>query len=127
MQERDRRDFLEKFQPGSRVVGLAVIGGIFAEGVDLPGERLMAVTVVGTGLPRLSLERDLLRGHFEKTRGRGFDYAYRIPGMQRVQQAVGRLIRTEEDSGSALLIDERFLDRRQQSLFPAWWRPEFPD
>lgn len=126
MREQDRRDFLEKFQPGSRVLALAVIGGIFAEGVDLPGERLKAVTVVGTGLPRLSLERDLLRGHFEKTRGRGFDYAYRIPGMQRVQQAVGRLIRTEEDSGSALLIDGRFLDPRQRSLFPAWWQPEFP-
>ncbi len=126
MRDRERRDFLEKFQPGSRVVGLAVIGGIFSEGVDLPGERLKAVTVVGTGLPRLSLERDLLRGHFEKTRGRGFDYAYRIPGMQRVQQAVGRLIRTEEDSGSALLIDRRFLDPRQRSLFPVWWRPEFP-
>jgi len=126
MRERDRREFLEKFQPGKCVTGLAVIGGIFAEGVDLPGERLVAVTVVGTGLPRLSLERDLLRAHFEKTRGRGFDYAYRIPGMQRVQQAVGRLIRTEEDVGSALLIDGRFLDPRQRSLFPAWWRPEFP-
>jgi DNA excision repair protein ERCC-2 len=126
MQERKRQDFLDAFQPGSRVVALVVVGGIFAEGVDLPGERLKAVTVVGTGLPRLSLERDLLRHHFEKTRGRGFDYAYRIPGMQRVQQAVGRLIRTEEDSGSALLIDARFLDPRQRSLFPAWWRPEFP-
>ena len=127
MREAQRREFLEKFQPGSCVLGLAVIGGIFAEGVDLPGERLKAVAVVGTGLPRLSLERDILRGHFEKTRGRGFDYAYRLPGMQRVQQAVGRLIRSEEDSGSALLIDERFLDARQWSLFPKWWRPEFPD
>jgi Rad3-related DNA helicase len=123
MADTERVEFLEKFQPGSRVLALAVLGGIFAEGVDLPGDRLNAVAVIGTGLPRLSLERDILRSHFEATRGRGFDFAYRIPGMQRVQQAIGRLIRTEEDRGSAILIDQRFLENSQQSLFPAWWHP----
>lgn len=124
MSDSERADFLVKFQPGSRLLALAVIGGIFSEGVDLPGERLNAVTIVGTGLPRLSLERDILRSHFESTRGSGFDYAYRIPGMQRVQQAVGRLIRAEQDHGSALLIDRRFLEPSQNRLFPAWWHPE---
>lgn len=123
MTEAERSEFLKNFQPGSRLLGLAVLGGIFSEGVDLPGDRLNAVAVVGTGLPRLSLERDILRSHFEATRGSGFDYAYRIPGMQRVQQAIGRLIRTEEDQGSALLIDRRFLEPAQKRLFPAWWHP----
>ena len=124
MSESERAAFLEKFQPGSRLLALAVLGGIFSEGVDLPGARLNAVTVLGTGLPRLSLERDILRTHFEATRGAGFDYAYRIPGMQRVQQAIGRLIRTEEDHGSALLIDRRFFEPAQHRLFPAWWHPQ---
>jgi Rad3-related DNA helicase len=98
-----------------------VLGGIFAEGVDLPGERLVGVTVIGTGLPRLSLERDILQAYFEDARGSGFDYAYRFPGMQRVLQAVGRLIRTETDTGSILLVDRRFLEPRHRMLFPPWW------
>jgi Rad3-related DNA helicase len=99
-----------------------VLGGIFSEGIDLPGDRLVGVTVIGTGLPRLSLERDILQAHFEKTKGSGFDYAYRFPGMQRVLQAAGRLIRTETDKGSALLIDQRFLEPRHRILFPSWWK-----
>ena len=122
MSEAERCAFLDAFQPGSRRTAFAVLGGIFAEGVDLPGDRLVGVTVIGTGLPGLSLERDILQAHFEKTRGAGFDYAYRFPGMQRVLQAAGRLIRSETDSGSALLVDRRFLEPRHQVLFPAWWR-----
>jgi cell division protein FtsI (penicillin-binding protein 3) len=93
-----------------------------ASGIDLPGERLVGVTVIGTGLPRLSLERDILQAHFEEKKGSGFDYAYRFPGMQRVLQAAGRLIRTETDKGSALLVDQRFLEPRHRVLFPSWWR-----
>ena len=122
MSDADRSAFLEAFQPGAPRTALAVLGGIFSEGIDLPGERLVGVTVIGTGLPRLSLERDILQGHFEKTKGSGFDYAYRFPGMQRVLQAAGRLIRTETDTGSALLIDQRFLEPRHAILFPAWWQ-----
>ena len=121
MDETQRGAFLARLVPGENAVGLAVLGGIFSEGVDLPGDRLVAVTVIGIGLPRLSLERDLLQAHFEATRGAGFDFAYRFPGMQRVLQAVGRLIRTESDRGSALLIDQRFTERRTRVLFPAWW------
>jgi DNA excision repair protein ERCC-2 len=121
MSESERHVFLDSFQPGSRTIALAVLGGIFAEGVDLPGERLVGVTVIGTGLPRLSLERDILQSYFEDTKGSGFDYAYRFPGMQRVLQAVGRLIRTETDRGSILLVDRRFLEPRHRMLFPPWW------
>jgi Rad3-related DNA helicase len=121
MSDTERSVFLDAFQPDSHRTALAVLGGIFSEGIDLPGERLVGVTVIGTGLPRLSLERDILKGHFEKTKGSGFDYAYRFPGMQRVLQAAGRLIRTETDTGSALLIDQRFLEPRHEVLFPSWW------
>jgi Rad3-related DNA helicase len=121
MSEAGRNGFLDAFQPKSRTIALAVLGGIFAEGVDLPGERLVGVTVIGTGLPRLSLERDILQSYFEEAQGAGFDYAYRFPGMQRVLQAAGRLIRTETDIGSVLLVDRRFLEPRHQVLFPPWW------
>jgi DNA excision repair protein ERCC-2 len=121
MEEEQRVLFLQKFETASQVVGLAVLGGIFSEGVDLPGDRLIGVAVVGVGLPRLSLERDILQALFEATRGQGFDYAYRFPGMQRVLQAVGRLIRSEADRGTALLIDRRFRESRYRALFPNWW------
>jgi DNA excision repair protein ERCC-2 len=78
--------------------------------------------VIGVGLPGLSIERDLLVAYFDQKEGRGFDYAYRYPGMQRVRQAVGRLIRTEKDQGTALLVDRRFHEPRYQRLFPSWWR-----
>jgi DNA excision repair protein ERCC-2 len=122
MPDAERSAFLDSFQPESRRTALAVLGGIFSEGIDLPGERLVGVTVIGTGLPRLSLERDILLAHFEEKKGSGFDYAYRFPGMQRVLQAAGRLIRTETDKGSALLVDQRFLEPRHRILFPSWWR-----
>jgi DNA excision repair protein ERCC-2 len=123
MSEAEREAFLARFARVGRGLGLAVLGGIFAEGIDLPGDRLVGVTVVGVGLPRLSLERDVLLDHFEKTRQAGFDYAYRFPGMQRVLQAVGRLIRTEEDRGAALLIDQRFRQPGYRNLLPEWWKP----
>lgn len=121
MDESQRSAFLDRFRTRSSSIGLAVLGGIFAEGVDLPGDQLVGVTVIGVGLPRLSLERDLLLQHFAATRGTGFDYAYRFPGMQRVLQAVGRLIRTESDRGGVLLIDHRFREHRYRVLFPDWW------
>jgi DNA excision repair protein ERCC-2 len=122
MPDAERSAFLDSFQPASRRTALAVLGGIFSEGIDLPGDRLVGVTVIGSGLPRLSLERDILQAHFEEKKGSGFDYAYRFPGMQRVLQAAGRLIRTETDKGSALLVDQRFLELRHQNFFPSWWR-----
>jgi DNA excision repair protein ERCC-2 len=122
MAESERESFLAKFTNGTGSVGLAVMGGIFAEGIDLPGEQLVGVTVIGVGLPGLSIERDLLVTYFDQKERPGFDYAYRFPGMQRVLQAVGRLIRSEDDQGAALLVDRRFLESRYESLFPTWWR-----
>ena len=121
MAESERHSFLAKFTNETDSVGLAVMGGIFAEGIDLPGEQLIGVTVIGVGLPRLSIERDLLVTYFDQKERPGFDYAYRYPGMQRVLQAVGRLIRSEDDEGAALLVDRRFLEPRYESLFPRWW------
>lgn len=122
MAESERESFLANFTSGTGSVGLAVMGGIFAEGIDLPGEQLVGVTVIGVGLPGLSIERDLLVTYFDQKERPGFDYAYRFPGMQRVLQAVGRLIRSEADQGAALLVDRRFLEPRYETLFPSWWR-----
>ncbi len=121
MGEAARDEFLAKFERAGDAVGLAVLGGVFAEGIDLPGDRVVGVTVIGIGLPGLSLERDILVREFERTHGSGFDYAYRLPGMQRVLQAVGRLIRSERDRGVVLLVDQRFNEARTRKLLPAWW------
>jgi len=123
MTEAEREEFLRQFEAeaGRTLVGFAVLGGIFGEGIDLVGERLIGVIVVGIGLPQLCLERDLIREYWQNLGRPGFDYAYTFPGMNRVMQAVGRLIRTETDWGSALLIDERYGRRSQRGLFPPWW------
>lgn len=124
MNEEAREEFLKNFAQSGNAVGLAVLGGIFSEGIDLPGDRVVGVTVIGIGLPGLSIERDVLVDEFQRTRGAGFDYAYRFPGMQRVLQAVGRLIRSETDRGAALLIDQRFGETRTKVLLPKWWGVE---
>jgi DNA excision repair protein ERCC-2 len=126
MSEAEREAFLEAF-PAVKTetrVGFAVLGGIFGEGIDLVGERLVGAVIVGVGLPQLCLERDLIRDYFQARNGAGFDYAYTFPGMNRVLQAVGRVIRSETDRGVVLLIDARFNEGRYRRLFPAWWRPD---
>ena len=100
----------------------AVLGGIFNEGVDLPGDALIGVCIVGTGLPQVGTERDIIREWFDETSGDGFDYAYRYPGMNRVLQAAGRVIRTEEDLGVVVLLDDRFRETRARTLFPREWQ-----
>src|SRR5215208_4112795 len=104
------------------LVGLAVMGGIFGEGIDLVGERLIGVVVVGVGVPQLGLERDLIKEYFDHHAGNGFAYAYQYPGFNRVQQATGRVIRTETDRGIIVLIDDRFTHARYRHLFPSHWR-----
>lgn len=125
MSEADRDGFLERFAGNSSEtrVGLVVMGGIFAEGIDLVGERLTGAAIVGVGLPGISPQRDLIRRHFDATHQRGFDYAYRYPGMVRVFQAAGRVIRSGHDRGVVLLIDQRFAQHGYRSLLPAHWRP----
>ncbi|CAM2070421.1 ATP-dependent DNA helicase [Sulfidibacter corallicola] len=123
MDEAQRIAFLKEFEErdASTLVGFAVMGGIFGEGIDLRGERLIGVIVVGVGLPQICIERNLIREHFEEN---GFDFAYRVPGMQRVLQTAGRVIRTERDRGVVCLIDSRFSEPDYARLFPAHWRPE---
>jgi DNA excision repair protein ERCC-2 len=100
---------------------LAVLGGIFAEGVDYPGEMLSEVIVVSPGLPQFNIERQLLKEYFEVTYGHGFSYAFLVPGMTRVVQAAGRLIRSETDRGVIVLIGKRFQDGRHARYLPHAW------
>ncbi|WP_318152506.1 ATP-dependent DNA helicase [Paenibacillus terricola] len=124
MSEEERESFLASFQAGSTesLVGFAVMGGIFSEGVDLVGDRLTGVAVVGVGLPQVGLERDMIRDYCERSERSGFDYAYVYPGMNKVLQAGGRLIRSEKDYGRLLLIDDRYLAQPYNRLLPAEWR-----
>ena len=117
--------FLAAFQcqPTQTQAGFAVMGGLFGEGIDLVGDRLTGAVVVGVGLPQIGLERDLIRNFFQERRGAGFEYAYLFPGMNRVLQAAGRVIRSETDRGVVLLIDARFAEARFRRLFPPWWQP----
>jgi DNA excision repair protein ERCC-2 len=125
MSEPERESFLARFssEDGENLVGFAVMGGFFGEGIDLVGDRLIGVAVVGVGLPQLCLERDLIRGYFQERTGEGFEYAYVYPGMNRVLQAAGRVIRSESDRGVVLLVDSRFSQARHRRLFPCWWQP----
>lgn len=124
MSEDQREDFLERFRPDLKetLLGFAVLGGIFSEGIDLVGERLNGVVVVGVGLPQLCFERNLIKEHFQTKGKNGYDYAYVYPGMNKVLQAGGRLIRSEADRGTIVLVDDRFLSRQYQKLLPEEWR-----
>lgn len=104
-----------------KLVGFCVLGGIFSEGIDLKHDSLIGVIVVGTGLPLVCVERELLKQYFDERGDNGFDYAYRFPGMNKVLQAAGRVIRTAEDVGIIALLDERFLQYTYQKLFPREW------
>lgn len=123
MNEREREDFLEEFkdQKEETLLGFCIMGGIFSEGIDLMGDRLIGAAIIGTGLPQVSLERELLKQYYDKRGECGFDHAYRYPGMNKVLQAAGRVIRTREDKGTILLMDERFLNTDYRMLFPAEW------
>ncbi|MBH5319800.1 ATP-dependent DNA helicase [Paenibacillus sp. GSMTC-2017] len=125
MSEVERDTFLAAFKPDNKqtLIGFAVMGGVFSEGVDLPGDRLIGVIVVGVGLPQLGMERNTLRDYYQKQGSNGFDYAYVIPGMNKVLQAGGRLIRSENDRGTLLLIDDRYLQATYRRLLPAEWLP----
>jgi len=125
MAEQEREDFLNQFSADNveTLVGFAVLGGIFGEGIDLVGERLSGVVIVGVGLPQLCVERDIIRDYFAERKGVGFEYAYVYPGMNKVLQAAGRVIRTENDRGVVILIDERYAGGVYRQLLPVWWKP----
>ncbi len=124
MSEEAREIFLENFEEerDHSLMGFCVMGGIFSEGIDLTGEQLVGAVIVGTGLPQVCRERELLRQYFDSQGLRGFDYAYLYPGMNKVLQSAGRVIRTDEDRGVILLLDERFRDGRYQEVFPREWK-----
>lgn len=136
MDEKDREAFLERFAQRDYVdpmqedmgkeedyslIGFCVLGGIFSEGIDLKKDRLIGVIIVGTGIPQVCWERELLKDYFNEEGENGFDYSYRYPGMNKVLQAAGRVIRTMEDIGVIALLDERFLQYTYQRLFPREW------
>ncbi len=121
MGEEERQSFFRAFDEmkgsGTRV-GFCVMGGAFSEGMDLPGEKLIGVVVVGPGIPMVSEEREKLKIYYDRKIGQGYNYAYKYPGMNKVLQAAGRVIRTASDKGAVLFIDSRFLTPGYQTLFP---------
>ncbi|HIZ59646.1 MAG TPA: ATP-dependent DNA helicase [Candidatus Dorea faecipullorum] len=123
MSEEAREIFLEGFEEERDVslMGFCVMGGIFSEGIDLSEDKLIGAAIIGTGLPQVCRERELLKEYFDKKEMRGFDYAYVYPGMNKVQQSAGRVIRTEEDRGIILLLDDRFQEKRYKETFPREW------
>ena len=122
MSEQEREAFLEEFhEQNDTLLGFCIMGGIFSEGIDLLGDRLIGAIIVGTGLPQVGTEREILRNYYDDRGENGFDYAYRYPGMNKVLQAAGRVIRTREDVGTILLLDERFGQRDYSELFPVEW------
>jgi len=126
MTETEREEFLLQFSEDTTEthIGLCVLGGIFGEGIDLKGERLIGAVIVGTGLPLVCEERELFRRYYDEKEGTdGFSCAYLYPGMNKVQQAAGRVIRTMEDKGAVLLLDDRFAGAQYTALFPKEWYP----
>ena len=123
MDEEERENFLRAFEMGREksLIGFGVLGGIFSEGIDLTNEKLIGTLIIGTGLPQVCNEREILKSYFDQKGLYGFDYAYRYPGMNKVLQAAGRVIRTEDDRGGILLLDERFQREKGKEIFPKEW------
>jgi len=123
MTEEMREDFLERFQedPQETLVAFCVLGGIYSEGIDLKGSRLIGTVIVSVGLPQLSVQQNIIKDYFNRKNGMGFEYTYMYPGMNKVLQAAGRVIRCESDTGAILLIDERFNHYEYKKLFPKHW------
>jgi Rad3-related DNA helicase len=125
MTEKEKEEFLAEFacEPTDTLIGMCVMGGIFSEGIDLKGDRLTGAVIVGPGLPMVGYEKELFKYYFDDKNGKGFEYAYLYPGMNKVMQSAGRVIRTVDDVGAILLLDDRFLKRRYNELFPHEWFP----
>lgn len=124
MSEARREEFLLRFRGNADygiLIGFCVMGGIFSEGIDLKHDSLIGAFIVGTGIPQVGCERELLKQYFDEQGDNGFDYAYRYPGMNKVLQSAGRVIRTAEDVGIVALLDERFLEYSYRRMFPREW------
>ena len=123
MTEEERADFLQQFDGNNTetLVGFTVLGGIFSEGIDLKGDRLIGSIIVSVGIPMINMRQDQIRDYFNHKNNQGYDYAYVYPGMNKVLQAAGRVIRTETDSGIVLLIDSRFATNEYRQMMPPHW------
>lgn len=124
MSEEERQEFLRQYETPNRdssLLGFAVLGGIYSEGIDFRGERLLGTAIIGTGLPKVGAQQEILRDYYQRQNGCGYDFAYRYPGMNKVLQAAGRVIRSSEDRGVVLLLDDRFSTADYNRLFPAHW------
>ena len=128
MSEEEREIFLENFEENTEegLVGFCGMGGIFSEGIDLTADRLIGVLIAGPGIPQVCRERELLRAYFDGQGISGYDYAYLYPGMNKVLQAAGRVIRTAEDVGIIVLLDERFRQYSYRRMFPREWEQVVP-
>ncbi|HDZ57387.1 MAG TPA: ATP-dependent DNA helicase [Pseudomonas xinjiangensis] len=123
MNETDRQQFLDRFTGASQGIGFAVLGGAFGEGIDLPGDRLIGAFIATLGLPQINPINEEIKTRMQTMFGDGYDYTYLFPGIQKVVQAAGRVIRSTEDRGVVYLLDDRFGQQAVRSLLPAWWRP----
>ena len=121
MAEAERQAFLEQFTQHSQGVGFAVLGGAFGEGIDLPGARLIGAFIATLGLAQLNPVNEQMKLRMGAIFGSGYDYTYLYPGIQKVVQAAGRVIRTQQDQGVVMLIDDRFAEPKVRPLLPRWW------
>jgi len=124
MDDAERAQFLARFTAAGRGIGFAVLGGSFGEGIDLPGARLIGAFIATLGLPQLNPVNEQIRLRMDALFGAGYDYTYLYPGLQKVVQAAGRVIRTTSDRGTVFLIDDRFARPEVRALLPAWWHVE---
>jgi len=122
MAESERQAFLDQFTLSSQGIGFAVLGGAFGEGIDLPGARLIGAFIATLGLAQLNPVNEQIKQRMAALFGDGYDYTYLYPGVQKVVQAAGRVIRGQDDRGVVMLIDDRFAERKVQNLLPAWWQ-----
>ncbi len=122
LNEEEQRDILDRFENERGVVLFTVVGGIFSEGVDLPLEKLIGAVIIGTGIPQVSFERNIIKAFFDEKKNSGYDFAYKYPGFNKILQSAGRVIRTEEDKGAVLLIDSRLCQPSYLKLFPDHWK-----
>ncbi|MBT2324941.1 ATP-dependent DNA helicase [Variovorax paradoxus] len=121
MREAEREAFLARFAPAGQGIGFAVLGGAFGEGIDLPGDRLVGAFVASLGIPQHNEANEIMRERMQQLFGDGYEYTYVYPGLQKVVQAAGRVIRTEDDAGVLYLLDDRFARQEIRELLPAWW------
>ncbi len=120
MSEKEKEELLDKFKNNNNLLMFCVLGGMFSEGIDLPGDQLIGSVIIGVGYPMISMYNEVIKDFYQEN---GYDYAYIYPGINKVQQAVGRIIRTENDKGRALLIDDRYITNKYQMLLPSEWYP----